>query len=340
MCTRALWPHGNGAVLVGRTMDYYVDTATALWKLPRGATRGDAANGELDWTSRYGSLIAAAFDLMTLDGVNEAGLGGHLLMLSESDYGERDASRPGLGLAVWLQYYLDNFATVADAVAWTRDADPQIVVPFDPSGGPSPVLHLALEDASGDSAIVEYLGGSAQIHHGPEHTVLSNSPTYDKQLAMAAHVYGLGGDDPIPGSTRASDRFARAAYYLECLPEVHSQVDAMAAMLSLVHNVAQPFRAAHPDHPEVAETSWLTVADLTNGRYLFSSTRRPNMVWCDLGDLDFSPGSGDAKLDLADDLVVTGGIAGEVSGDFRPVGPMTFLSPEVAVELGMPAPRN
>jgi penicillin V acylase-like amidase (Ntn superfamily) len=36
-------------------------------------------------------------------------------------------------------------------------------------------------DPSGDSAILEYLGGKLVTHHGPEYKVMTNSPPYDQQ---------------------------------------------------------------------------------------------------------------------------------------------------------------
>ncbi len=66
--------------------------------------------------------------------------------------------------------------------------------------------------------------------------------------------------------------------------------------------------------------------DLTNRRYVYESTTRPNIVWVDLADLDFSAGSPQLKLDLISGLAVEGGIAGNVGGKFQDAGPMTFLS--------------
>jgi len=52
-----------------------------------------------------------------LTGIHEKGLGANLLWLTEADYGTRDAKVAGLSPALWAQYNLDNFATVAEAVA-------------------------------------------------------------------------------------------------------------------------------------------------------------------------------------------------------------------------------
>ena len=90
MCTRVMWPDAGGAVLVGRNMDFHKDLMTNLWKQPRGVARDDGVTGALRWTSKYGSVIAAAFDIISVDGLNEAGLAGHVLWLAESTYGTPD----------------------------------------------------------------------------------------------------------------------------------------------------------------------------------------------------------------------------------------------------------
>lgn len=326
MCTRVMWPEAGGAVLVGRNMDFHRDLMTNLWKQPRGVERDDGVSGKLTWTSKYGSVIAAAFDITSVDGMNEAGLAGHILWLAESTYGEPDPSRTQLGQAIWLQYFLDNFATVAEAVAWIAETDVQVVQMDDPTGGARPGLHLALDDAAGDSAIIEYIDGRACVYHSKDYTVMTNSPTFDQQLELVKSFTGLGGEQPLPGSTLASDRFARASYYASRLPKPSGQVAAIAGMFSVIRNAAQPFRIPDPGKPDASQTIWQVVLDLTNKRYVYESTTRPNIVWVDLADLDFSEGSPQLKLDLISELAVQGGIAGNVADKFTDKGPMTFLS--------------
>lgn len=340
MCTRVLWPDAGEAVVVGRNMDFANDLLTNLWKMPRGVRRDDGVTGKLTWESKYGSVIAAGYDIASTDGLNEKGLAGHLLWLAESEYGPRDDSRVQLSQAVWLQYFLDNFATVADAVAWVRDNDVQVVPLADPTGGEQPALHLALEDATGDSAIIEYMGGKPQIYHSREYTVMTNSPTYDQQLELVKKYTGLGGDTPLPGTTDARDRFARASYYLSRLDRPATQLEAIAAMMSVMRNAAQPFRVADPGKPEASQTLWQTVSDLTNRRYVFESTTRPNIVWVDLDKLDFSAGRPQAKLDLVGRLALEGGLAGEVSDRFEDTDDMTFLSVALEEQLIAAAARQ
>ncbi len=314
-------------------MDFHRDLMTNLWKQPRGVTRDDGVTGKLTWTSRYGSVIATAFDIISVDGINEAGLAGHVLWLAESTYGTPDDSRTQLSQAIWLQYFLDNFATVAEAVAWIAETDVQVVQLDDPTGGEPPTIHLALDDATGDSAIIEYLEGRPKVYHSKDFRVMTNSPTFDQQLELVKNFEGLGGSAPLPGSTLASDRFARATYYVGRLPTPDSQVEAIAGMFSVIRNAAQPFRIPDPGKPDASQTIWQVVMDLTNRRYVYESTTRPNIVWVDLADLDFSAGGPQLKLDLISDLAVQGGIAGNVGGKFKDTGPMTFLSLSLLREL-------
>ncbi len=337
MCTRVIWPDANGAVIVGRNMDFRRDLLTNLWKLPRGVQRDDGVTGELTWTSKYGSVIAAAFDIISADGMNEAGLGGHVLWLTESVYPTMDSidpSRPVLGQSMWLQYFLDNFATVTEAVAWITESQVQVVQMPDPTGGDPPTIHLALNDPTGDSAIIEYIDGQAKVYHSPEYRVMTNSPPYDQQIELLKRWEGLGGNEALPGDCLAEHRFARAAYYSSRLPQPETQLQAIASMFSVIRNAAQPFRVGDdPEHPDASETIWQVVLDLTNKRYVYDSTTRPNVVWVDLDDLDFSEGSPQLKLDLVGRHAVEGGIAGNVSGDFEDAGPMTFLSLKLLDQL-------
>lgn len=328
MCTRVIWPDANGAVIVGRNMDFHKDLLTNLWTQPRGISRDDGVQGALKWTSKYGSLVATAFDMISVDGVNEQGLAGHVLWLAESDYGTADPTRTQLSQAVWLQYFLDNFTTVADAVAWIDTSGVQVVQLADPTGGNPPAIHLALDDATGDSCIIEYSGGKATVYHSPEYRVMTNSPTYDRQLELVKTIDGLGGDKPLPGSTLASDRFARASYYVGRLSQPQTQVQAIAAMFSVIRNAAQPFRIPDPGKPDASQTLWQTVIDLTRRRFVFESTTRPNIVWVDLDKLNFAEGAPQMKLNLVDELAVEQGIAGEVSQKFTSGTALTFLTLE------------
>ncbi|WP_125099977.1 linear amide C-N hydrolase [Leucobacter chromiireducens] len=292
MCTRFLWSSlgapGSGNVLVGRSMDWFEDTRTVLAVRPRGVER-ESAQGDpasFTWRAEYGSVVCLMYGEIAVDGLNEVGLQASGLYLAESDYGPRDPARPGLALAQAIQCLLDRFDTVASAVEWLRGSAVQII-PLDIGGKPG-TGHIALGDPSGDSAIIEFLAGTMEVHHGTEFTVMANSPAYAEQLQLEQRYAGLGGDQPLPGGTDSPDRFARAAFYSARLPETDDARTAAASAFSVIRNASAPFGTADPVRPNVSTTRWRTVADLTERRFFYESTTSPNVVWVELSQLDLS----------------------------------------------------
>jgi choloylglycine hydrolase len=326
-CSRVLWNDNTIAVVVGRNMDWPQDMQTDLWAFPRGIARNGlspGANG-IAWTSKYGSVAASVYGMGTGDGLNEKGLVVNVLWLTEADYGKRDARQPGLALSLWAQYMLDNFATVAEAVA-AIERKPFQLIPLKVPGDDSPApVHMALADATGDSAIIEVVnGGQFRIHHGRQYTVMTNSPPYPAQLANLQQYQGFGGSAPLPGSTEAADRFVRAAYYLENLTKPADVRETVAEMLSVMRNVAQPFIKPSPAHPYTSHTVWRSVADATDRLYFYESTLSPNVIWVRLDDLDFTAGAPVRKLDL----VHSGDLVGDVTASFKPSAPLNFRTSE------------
>jgi hypothetical protein len=154
-CSRILWNDNGRSVLVGRNMDWFEDLKSNLWVLPRGMERtGQVPTNPLKWTSKYGSLIVSAYDSVTVDGVNEKGLGVHLLYLPETSTGPRDEKVPGMAMSVWPQHYLDNFGTVAEAMSALKTDPYQLVMVVEPNSGKAGPIHIALNDAAVDSAIL------------------------------------------------------------------------------------------------------------------------------------------------------------------------------------------
>ncbi len=324
-CSRVLWADNGQAVVVGRNMDWFEDMRSDLWAFPRGITRsGLAGDNSMTWTSKYGSVAASVYGIGTADGINEKGLVANMLWLTEADYGQRDPNVPGLSLSLWLQYVLDNFATVAEAVAASEQGHFQIMPLKIPGLNEIATVHMALADASGDSAIIEIVdGGKMRIHHDRAYTVMTNSPPFAQQLANLKRYQGFGGTAPLPGTTEAADRFVRAAYYVQNLLKPQDIRQTVAEILSVMRNVAQPFGRPSPAHPEVSHTIWRTVADATDRVYFFESTLSPNIVWVRLDGLDFGPGAPVRKLDL----VHSGDLVGDVTAAFSPSAPLVFLAP-------------
>ena len=117
-CTRAVYLGPDGMIVTGRTMDWKEDPQSNIYLFPRGMhKKGGLGEHSVRWTSRYGSVVTAGYDIGTCDGMNERGLVANLLFLTESSYTRPNDDRPVMGLSIWTQYVLDNFATVDEAVA-------------------------------------------------------------------------------------------------------------------------------------------------------------------------------------------------------------------------------
>ncbi len=190
-----------------------------------------------------------------------------------------------------------------------------------PTGKPAN-MHLALSDPTGDSAILEYVKGKLVIHHGKAYRVMTNSPTYDKQLAIMEYWREAGGlTKSLPGTSRAADRFVRATYLLDAIPieakpqyisgvagrKFHFQ--AMMSVLSVVRSVGTPLGIDIENQPWVSSTIWRTVSDSTNRIVMFDSAMTPATFWVRLDDLDFKPGAPVKKLELVGGKTYSGNAA-------------------------------
>ena len=323
-CTRFVYETGTGSFITARSMDWFEDVGSDFWAFPNGMQRdGGLGEGSLEWVSKHGSITLSGYDIGTVDGMNEAGLVANLLYLAEADYGEDEDGRPKLSVGAWAQYALDNYATVAEAVSDLSKESFQVIAPELPNGHAAG-LHLALSDKTGDSAIFEYLGGKLVVHHGPEYKVMTNSPTYDEQLAISGYWDQIGGMTMLPGTNRSADRFARADFYLESVPKFDDQRLATSAAFSIIRNVSVPLGIADPDAPNIATTIWRSVADHEAGRFYFESAISPNLYWVDIEELDLAEGSSPTKLDLKEHPILTG----EVSGLFVAAEPFKWLAPQ------------
>jgi len=298
--------------------------ATNLWVLPKGIARdGLAGPRSIRWTSRYGSVVATGYDISTTDGLNEAGLSANRLWLAESEYPHQRGAKPGLSMSLWAQYVLDNFATVAEAVAALEREPFSIVTDKVPGESRLATLHLSLSDASGDSAIVEYIQGKQVIHHDRAYQVMTNSPVFDQQLALNAYWQDIGGTVMLPGTNRSADRFARAKFYINAIPKSEDPVVALASVFSVIRNVSVPYGITTPGEPNISSTRWRTVADHKRRLYFFESAMTPNTFWVDLNKADFSRGAPVLKLDLGPDQRNV--FAGDALPRFQPSEPFRFL---------------
>ena len=259
-------------------MDWFEDLKSNIYVLPGGMKRdGLAVQNPLTWTSKYGSIAITGCEAVTADGLNEKGLAVHMLYLPETTTAPRDEKVPGLYMSMWVQYYLDNYATVEEAVNALKSQPYQLLMAVKPTSKKATTVHLALDDAIGDSAILECIKGEIKVYHNRKYVVMTNQPTFDKQLEDLKQYRGFGGEKKLPGTHEPADRFVRGAYYVTHLPKPQSDREAIAALMSVMRNVSAPCGIADPERPNVSTTIWRTVTDLSNGVLYYDSVMSPQV---------------------------------------------------------------
>lgn len=104
----------NGEAIFGRNYDFEIGQGYVMTNR-RGLVKTSMA-GSLSWMSRYASVTFNQWGReFPMDGMNEAGLVVALMWLEGSVYPQDE--RPPLRVLEWIQYNLDNHATVGELLA-------------------------------------------------------------------------------------------------------------------------------------------------------------------------------------------------------------------------------
>ncbi|NES90759.1 linear amide C-N hydrolase [Okeania sp. SIO2B9] len=365
-CSRLVYNGGSNGPITARSMDWFQDPDAELWFFPKGLDRnGGAGDNSIKWTSKYASIVTSSYDIATVDGINDQGLVVNLLFLTTTNYGEIEQSENTLSVGGWGQYVLDNYKDVNEALTGLTDTNLQIAtttlnglnelrpgtippallameVEGQKFGDMNFGLHMAISDKSGDSAVIEYINGEQEIHHGPQYNVLTNDPTYDQQLELDESWNNLntfwsqgGALSFVPGSSNATDRFIRASYYLKQMNDKlvtklrGSRRNELAAALGIIRNVSDPIGLASFN---VGTTQWRTLGNQSvpsvlgkitndpNPTYFFEYTKNPSVFWADINKLK-SKSKNDA---MVFDKVTDPTFAGDVSQEFEGKDPFSW----------------
>lgn len=308
-CSRIFWNQSSCRVSA-RTTDLYTDESPEWVLSPRNIPRsGGNFKNSVEWTSKFGSIVITAFKKAISEGCNEKGLAVHLLYLHDTEYEKRD-SRPGLSNLLWVQYILDNFATVTEALTSLSQIQ---IISCELEGKLWP-LHICMEDSTGDSAIIEFIKGKIHIHHGGQFTVVTNEPAYDIQLKNLQKYRYFGGNLPLPGDVDPMSRFVRASAFLKTLIPPVDITQALGFVLGVVRTIQVPFGAIDTSGNNSVDswpTRWISAIDFNHLTYYFNSTSSPNIVWIDFAKLDFSAQTQHAPIHLQD-----ANLSGDLSHQF------------------------
>ena len=239
--------HKNGQMAFGKNYDWMTGTGSVNTNL-RGLAKSSlpVENGKgIAWTSKYGSTTFNQYGKeFPNGGMNEKGLVVELMWLNESKFPTKD-TRPGLTVLQWIQYQLDNFATVDEVVASDR------MVRIISTGTPQ---HYLVADSKGDVATIEFLEGKMVVHRGSNlpYPVLANS-TYESSL-QAAKSKKSGGNNSF-------NRFTNACSMISQYHQATTNKPLVDYSFDILNRVAQP-----------GFTKWNIVYDIANKTIYFKTS--------------------------------------------------------------------
>ncbi len=290
--------HTREGTLFGRNTDGEMAIVGQLLVNKRGVEKssvpwvfagpGASDQQRVQWVSSYGSLTFTHFGREFPDGgVNEAGLIVEEMTLGGAEY-SNNASRPSISVQQWIQYQLDNFASVDEVLDHVDD--------FNLRGWP---WHFSVADQQGNCAVLEFIGGALKASRGflGNGCILTNHSLSEAlfELGQAqSNPEFLQGHEPFSSTAR----FVTASQTLdEGAPQgFNARRDYAFGLLESIAQGDNTFRSI--------------VYDLGAGLVYFRTVDEPGIKSVALGELDFSastpvlalaldtPGSGDVTAQL------------------------------------------
>lgn len=269
------WVSGNGMVVINA----------------RGVQKTSfVGEGEktVKWTSKCGSITFNQFGKeFPHGGINEKGLVVELMWLDETTYPKAD-ERGALSELQWVQYQLDNFATVDEVIASNKS-----VRISDKDAVP---LHYLVADAAGNAATIEFINGQLVAHQGKDlqYPVLTNTKYADALQQVTANSVSTSFND------NSVARFATACSLVQEFQQAPSGVKPVDYAFNILDKVAQG-----------DFTKWKIVYDITAREiHFFTGGKRKQVA---LKNFDFSCNNQSLFLDINKP------VQGNVTSSFLPL---------------------
>jgi penicillin V acylase-like amidase (Ntn superfamily) len=259
----------DGHIVFGRNYDW-ISGAGIVHTNQRGLYKTSMKSndgGTIGWVSKFGSITFNQYGKeFPTGGMNEKGLVVELMWLDGARYPEKDA-RPSVNVLQWIQYQLDNYATIDEVIS--SDTKLRIQSKDVP-------LHYLVVDAAGNVATIEFLEGKMVVHKGREipFPVLTNS-TYESS-AEAENNYQERKDGTLP-EDNSLDRFVTACNMIQQFKAKNISMPLTDYAFNILHKVSQG------DY-----TKWSIVYDISNKEIRFKTQSNKDMKIIRLNGLDFS----------------------------------------------------
>jgi penicillin V acylase-like amidase (Ntn superfamily) len=270
----------HNQLLFGRNYDWVTGTGMICTN-QRGLMKNSIipANKNFTWISKYGSVSFNQYGKeFPLGGMNEQGLVVELMWNDGTKYPKADA-RPALPVLQWIQYQLDNHATVAEVVA----SDKTVRITES-----SPPLHFLVADATGKAATVEYANGKLVLHTGRNLPlpVLANT-YYSESLSKTRQSNNAKGAASVNSQDNSIQRFATACSMIQQYNTTNVSKPAVEYSFDILNSVAQK-----------GWTRWSIVYDMKNKAIHYKTDVNPEVKSFSITKFDFSCTSESRVLDV------------------------------------------
>lgn len=310
MCTNFKHrPAKDGSIVIGRTMEFPAELPWQLQVLPTNTSFKSVLPGGRSWTSKYGIVgMGAVVPTGIMDGMNQAGLSGHgLYMAGFCTYEQPKNDGDDISEVDAIAFLLGTCATVAEV---KQAAENLTICGLDPGIGFVPPLHFLFHDKT-SSVALEMRPEGLSIVDNPL-GVGTNPPFLDWHLTNLRQYTGLTATNPsttidgftfeplgqggglrgLPGDYTPPGRFVRALVQVGLADE---PADGAAAEMSSLHILnsfdinAGLIREQGPDGKPVDEvTVWSTIANLSDGRWIYRLRNDPTIYVVDVSKTDFT----------------------------------------------------
>jgi len=307
-CTVFQLKAGDGALIVGRSMEFAADLKYDIIVVPKNkayASPGPGGTEGLAWKTRYGYVGMASFgmDYSLSDGMNEKGLALGVLWF-EADAKWQDVapgeSKRALAQTMLGDWILGNCAGVDDVKREIRKL--KVFKHTDPTAKLSPPVHIIVYDAKNGCIVIEYEDGTCRIYDNPL-GFMTNAPRFPWQMTNLRQYVNLTSEIPgpyevagvtfsatghgagmfgLPGDFTPQSRFVRLAAFTRFADK---QPDAERT-LNLAQHILNTFDIPSglvtdisPDKKTVTKetTQWATFRDLTNLILYFKTYDNQNL---------------------------------------------------------------
>ena len=252
------------------------------------------AEPKTSWTSLHGSIT---FNLLGLDmpcyGINQGGLFIVELYLDKT-FSVNEKNKPNLFWAQWIQYQLDNYATVDEVLANLNNAP---TIDWWPK---FPGSHFFVSDKSGDTCIIELIDGKYVVAHGEDmpQAILCNDQ-YKRELDILNTHTGFGGSEAYDLTRNEwGERYTKAGHLLKNYDQATTKQSPMEYSWDVLNNIMRG--------------EWQLVYDVNNNNLEFRTDLGNEIKRIDFDEIDFNNPT-PIYLDINSQL------SGEVLSNFEPL---------------------